>query len=446
MSHDETEFPDSTDSSGSTDEFIQNLEDELDDDGSDNSSSDEEAESEDSRIKRLKSDSTSETETSTSAGTAEQKLVSSVNVDVCMHPGSFGGICIHCGQKVDGESGVSFGYIRKGLKLDDKEISRVRGIDVKNLLNRRKLCLVLDLDHTLLNTTSLHRLSPEEMHLKTHTDSLEDISKGSLFMLAHMQVMTKLRPFVRTFLKQASEMFEMYIYTMGDRQYSLEMARLLDPQEEYFKDKVISREDGTQKNVKDLDLVLGTENSILILDDKEEVWPKYRDNLILMERYHFFNSSCQDFGLQRKSLVALHIDENETDGALAKILEVLRQINYKFFDELQGDLVDRDVRQVLSSFQGEVLRGCVIIFSLNFRGDLRKLRRIAERLGATCLKKHDPTVTHVVATDFVTKESRWAVKEKKFLVNRRWLEAANFFLQKQPEENFLCQNTLVSGN
>jgi len=30
-----------------------------------------------------------------------------------MHPGSFGGICIHCGQKVDGESGVSFGYIHK---------------------------------------------------------------------------------------------------------------------------------------------------------------------------------------------------------------------------------------------------------------------------------------------------------------------------------------------
>ncbi|XP_013464179.2 RNA polymerase II C-terminal domain phosphatase-like 4 [Medicago truncatula] len=440
MSDDETEFPDSTDSSGSTDELIEKLEDELDDDGADNSSSDEEAQSQDSRIKRLKSDSTSVTEASTSEGTTEQKS------DGCMHPGSFGGICIHCGQKVDAESGVSFGYIHKGLKLDDKEISRVRDIDVKNLLNRRKLCLVLDLDHTLLNTTFLYRLSSEEMHLKTHTDSLEDISKGSLFMLEHVQVMTKLRPFVRTFLKEASEMFEMYIYTMGDRRYSLEMAKLLDPQGLYFKDKVISREDGTQKNVKDLDLVLGTENSILILDDKEEVWPKYRDNLILMERYHFFNSSCQDFGLQCKSLAALNIDENETDGALAKILEVLRQINYKFFDELQGDLVDRDVRQVLSSFRGEVLRGCVIVFSLNFRGDLRILRRIAERLGATCLKKHDPTVTHVVATDFVTKESRWAVEEKKFLVNRRWLEAADFYFQKQPEENFLCQNALVSGS
>ena len=50
MSDDETEFPDSIVSSASTDELIQNLEDELDDDGSNNSSSDEEAESQDSRF------------------------------------------------------------------------------------------------------------------------------------------------------------------------------------------------------------------------------------------------------------------------------------------------------------------------------------------------------------------------------------------------------------
>jgi FCP1-like phosphatase family protein len=103
-------------------------------------------------------------------------------------------------------------------------------------------------------------------------DETVDIARGKLFILQHMQRMTKLRPFVRTFLKEASEMFEMYIYTMGDRRYSLEMARLLDPQGEYFKDKVISRDDGTdQMKQKDLNLVLGTESSILILDDKKKV-------------------------------------------------------------------------------------------------------------------------------------------------------------------------------
>jgi RNA polymerase II C-terminal domain phosphatase-like 3/4 len=87
-----------------------------------------------------------------------------------------------------------------------------------------------------------------------------DVSKGSLFMLDFMHMMTKLRPFVRTFLKEASEMFEMYIYTMGDRAYALEMAKLLDPQREYFSARVISRDDGTHKHQKGLDVVLGQES------------------------------------------------------------------------------------------------------------------------------------------------------------------------------------------
>jgi RNA polymerase II C-terminal domain phosphatase-like 3/4 len=86
-----------------------------------------------------------------------------------------------------------------------------------------------------------------------------------------MHMMTKLRPIVHTFLKEASEMFEMYIYTMGDRAYALEMAKLLDPQREYFSARVISRDDGTHRHQKGLDVVLGQESAVLILDDTENV-------------------------------------------------------------------------------------------------------------------------------------------------------------------------------
>ncbi|XP_021902583.1 RNA polymerase II C-terminal domain phosphatase-like 4 [Carica papaya] len=173
-----------------------------------------------------------------------------------------------------------------------------------------------------------------------------DVSKGSLFMLEFMHMMTKLRPFVHVFLKEASEMFEMYIYTMGDRPYALQMAKLLDPRGEYFGDRVISRDDGTVKHQKGLDVVLGQESAVLILDDTENAWVKHKDNLILMERYHFFASSCHQFGYNCRSLSELKSDENETDGALASVLKVLRQIHSKFFDDLEEDLANKDVRQV----------------------------------------------------------------------------------------------------
>ncbi|XP_061356676.1 RNA polymerase II C-terminal domain phosphatase-like 4 isoform X2 [Gastrolobium bilobum] len=405
--------------SSSSDDFIAFLDAALDANSPDASSDKEDGnqdEFESVRIKRRKFESVEETEGSTSEGTKERNLEASVEVDVCTHPGSFGHMCIRCGQKLDGDSGVTFGYIHKGLRLQDEEISRLRDTDMKNLLLRKKLNLVLDLDHTLLNSTHLVHLSSEELHLHTQTDSLGDVSKGSLFKLEHMHMMTKLRPFVRTFLKEANEMFEMYIYTMGDRPYALEMAKLLDPQGEYFNAKVISRDDGTQKHQKGLDVVLGQDSAVLILDDTE----------------HQFGFNC-------KSLAELKSDEDETDGALSKILKVLKQVHCTFFDKLQDDLVVRDVRQVLSSLRSEVLNGCVIVFSRIFHGALPALRKMAEQMGATCLTELEPSVTHVVATDAGTEKSRWAVKENKFLVHPRWIEAANYFWQKQPEENFFLK-------
>ena len=56
-------------------------------------------------------------------------------------------------------------------------------------------------------------------------------------------MLTKLRPFVRKFLEEASNMFEMYIYTMGDKAYAIEIAKLLDPGNVYFGSKVISNSD-----------------------------------------------------------------------------------------------------------------------------------------------------------------------------------------------------------
>ena len=130
---------------------------------------------------------------------------------------------------------------------------------------------------------------------------LLDVLKGSLFRLDFMRMMTKLRPFIRTFLKEASEMFEMYVYTMGDRAYALEMAKLLDPKKEYFGDRVISRDDGTQKNQKGLDIVLGQESAVLILDDTENV----SFSLLILKFQSAFITGRKFGGLNRIALEEL---------------------------------------------------------------------------------------------------------------------------------------------
>nr|XP_016513820.1 PREDICTED: RNA polymerase II C-terminal domain phosphatase-like 4 [Nicotiana tabacum] len=95
--------------------------------------------------------------------------------------------------------------------------------------------------------------------------------RSNLFKLDWIHMMTKLRPFVHTFLKEASSLFEMHIYTMGERPYALEMANLLDPGGIYFHSRVIAQGDCTQRHQKGLDVVVGQESAVLILDDTEAV-------------------------------------------------------------------------------------------------------------------------------------------------------------------------------
>lgn len=90
--------------------------------------------------------------------------------------------------------------------------------------------------------------------------------------------------------------------------------------------------------------------------------------------------------------------------------------------------------------RGEILKGCKVVFTrvfpTSFKAESHRLWKMAEQMGATCAKEVDSSVTHVVSTDVGTEKSRWAVKHKKFLVEPRWLEAANYLWQKQPEDLF----------
>uniref|UniRef100_A0A7N0V273 protein-serine/threonine phosphatase n=1 Tax=Kalanchoe fedtschenkoi TaxID=63787 RepID=A0A7N0V273_KALFE len=375
--------------SSSSDDFAAFLDGELD------SVSDEEHEIE-SSVKRRKVESSGyveEIQESVSVTSVGRGSGKSREKDKCSHPGVFSQMCYACGEKIEEDSGVTLRYIHKELRLGSDELARLRTKDVKNLLRHRKLYMILDLDHTLLNSTGITDVAPDEEYLRNPPNYMEAA-----------------------------------------------MASLLDPKKEYFDARVISRDESTQKHQKGLDLVLGQESAVVILDDTETVWSRHMDNLILIERYNFFASSCRQHKIPCKSLAELRTDESESDGILATVLQVLKRIHCAFFKDLGDDPADRDVRQVLRSERSEILKGCKIVFSRVFslyvQAETHILWRIAEGLGATCCTEVDPSVTHVVAADAGTEKARWAVKENKFLVNQQWIEAANFLWKRQPEDNF----------
>lgn len=108
-----------------------------------------------------------------------------------------------------------------------------------------------------------------------------------LFRLRHMGLWTKLRPGIWNFLEKANELYELHIYTLGNRPYATAMAKLLDPTGSLFGGRVMSwRDDGDRmvSQRKDLKGVLGLECAAVIMDDTPSVWPRCQPNLIAVER------------------------------------------------------------------------------------------------------------------------------------------------------------------
>ncbi|KZV47455.1 RNA polymerase II C-terminal domain phosphatase-like 3 [Dorcoceras hygrometricum] len=248
-----------------------------------------------------------------------------------------------------------------------------------------------------------------------------------LFRFPHMGMWTKLRPGIWNFLEKASKLFELHLYTMGNKYYATEMAKLLDPKGELFSGRVISRgddgdpfdsEDRVPKT-KDLDGVLGMESAVVIVDDSVRVWPHNKLNLIVVERYIYFPCSRRQFGLPGPSLLEIDHDERPEFGTLASSLAVIERIHHTFFAHQSLD--EADVRNILASEQRKILAGCRVVFSRIFpvgeaNPHMHPLWQTAEQFGAVCTNQIDEQVTHVVANSLGTDKVNWALSKGRFVV------------------------------
>ena len=54
------------------------------------------------------------------------------------------------------------------------------------------------------------------------------------------------------FLEQLLPYFEMHVYTMGTRQYALEVVRILDPDSRYFNGRIVTRDESASAQDKSM--------------------------------------------------------------------------------------------------------------------------------------------------------------------------------------------------
>lgn len=144
--------------------------------------------------------------------------------------------------------------------------------------------------------------------------------------IANQTFLVKFRPFLKEFFEEIIN-YDIYVYTYGTLDYAKTIIKYLAAEYDVKSlnfDKLVARENNTfeSKNIKKI--FPSTENMVVILDDRTDVWTN-TNNLINISPYFFFSEE-KNFKLDGKK----HIDEDK-DCVLYSVWHLMRFVHASFY-------------------------------------------------------------------------------------------------------------------
>ncbi|XP_067944123.1 RNA polymerase II subunit A C-terminal domain phosphatase-like [Watersipora subatra] len=165
------------------------------------------------------------------------------------------------------------------LVVTDKHAVEIGKTDIIRLRRSKKLVLLVDLDQTLIHTT---------------TDNIPNKLKGvHHFRMGRVWYHTMFRPGTERFLLAISKLYELHIVTFGVREYAHTVVKIMDKEGKYFSHRILSRDellDGNTKKANLKSLFPCGDDMVAIIDDREDVW-NYSENVIPVLPYKFFTGT-----------------------------------------------------------------------------------------------------------------------------------------------------------
>ncbi|KAL2194488.1 hypothetical protein P885DRAFT_42861 [Corynascus similis CBS 632.67] len=224
----------------------------------------------------------------------------------CPHEIQFQGLCGMCGKDMTevnwaaetrdtARAPINMVHDQTNLTVSAVQAQRTEQELQRRLLKSRKLSLVVDLDQTIIQacidptvgewqrdpTNPNHELAKEVKSFQLD-DGPSDLARRCWYYI-------KMRPGLQDFLKRIAEMYELHVYTMGTRAYAQNVARVVDPDKKLFGNRVISRDENGNIFAKSLHRLFPVStHMVVIIDDRSDVWPRNRPNLIKVSPYEFF--------------------------------------------------------------------------------------------------------------------------------------------------------------
>lgn len=187
----------------------------------------------------------------------------------CSHNVRIDSLCAICGAEVPKQPDlVPSLHSTDRVLQTSKEAQKIQKMKNKRLNKEKKLILILDLDQTVIHTT------------------LRQFDCDFTFKMGTVVFYVKIRPFLKVFLKKISKLFEIHVYTMGTREYAVEICKNLDPEGEFFGNRIVSRSENFNEIRKSIDRITCISKNVIILDDRADIW-NFSNNLVLIRPFWF---------------------------------------------------------------------------------------------------------------------------------------------------------------
>lgn len=215
--------------------------------------------------------------------------------------------------------------------------------NTKRQFSQYKLALILDLDHTLVHSVNATKPITTKIPFpyKVHT----------IYTSTNEKLYVCIRPYVLEFLQILNKYYELSVFTMGTRQYARAICSILDPNEIYFRGRIVSRDELPDRGkTKSLSLLLPCdEDLVIIVDDRLDIWPvNLHHHIIPIYPFFFFSNAREVYDRDSNKNTNANNSNNDEpqrclssplhDTVLFSIVPILIGIWYTFYIQFPPSL------------------------------------------------------------------------------------------------------------
>lgn len=260
--------------------------------------------------------------------------------EACQHPVQISGLCAICGKDVTevdwstersekDRAPINMTHDQVSLTVSHQLAQKVELEAQARLLEQKKLSLVVDLDQTIIHacidpTVGEWQKDPTNPNYAAVADvqSFQLNDDGPRGGATGCSYYIKMRPGLRAFLEHISQLYELHVYTMGTRAYAMNIAKIVDPDQKLFGNRIISRDENGSMTAKSLQRIFPvSQQMVVIIDDRADVWPRNRPNLIKVVPYDFFKGvgDINSSFLPKPEDALRNADKPDTNGTTATV-------------------------------------------------------------------------------------------------------------------------------